>query len=179
MKNKRHYSKFISQKVIKALTIYLSVVLVLQFVFFPLPSLAEQANASQSTNSQLMINLFSRNINNLLENADKEYVVKNSYTMSVTAYNAGDIYQTDSTPCISANGEDICKALDRGYKRCAANFVPFGTLLTIEDYGTCVVTDRMNSRYFYRVDIAMKYSEKQQAREWGHKVLKIDVLEEK
>ena len=177
MNYRKHYKKFVSKKLMKGLTIYLSIVLVFQFVFFPVPSLVTEAKARQIVETGLTINLFSRDINHLPSNEDKQYTVKSTYTMSVTAYNAGDIYQCDDDPCIAANGENICEALDRGYKRCAANFVPFGTILNVEGYGICMVTDRMNSRYYYRVDIAMKESEKKAAREWGHKVLKIEILE--
>jgi 3D (Asp-Asp-Asp) domain-containing protein len=94
----------------------------------------------------------------------------------VTAYNAGDPAQNYGDPCEAANGEDICAALDSGFKRCAANFVPFGTLLHIAHYGVCTVTDRMNKRYRDRVDIAMKKHEKQKALQFGRRRLKVTVL---
>jgi 3D (Asp-Asp-Asp) domain-containing protein len=94
----------------------------------------------------------------------------------VTAYNVGDPDQNYGDPCESANGEDICAALDTGSKRCAANFVPFGTLLYIAHYGVCTVTDRMNKRYTDRVDIAMKKNEKKKALRFGLKRLKVTVL---
>jgi len=95
----------------------------------------------------------------------------------VTAYNVGDPDQNYGDPCESANGEDICAALDSGSRRCAANFVPFGTLLHIASYGFCTVTDRMNRRYTGRVDIAMKKNEKKKARRFGRKRLKVTVLD--
>ena len=85
----------------------------------------------------------------------------------VTAYNVGDPNQTDSSPCISANGTNLCEALERGEKHCATNAFPFGTILEIQNYGTCVVSDRMNLRYPNRIDIAMKLSEKQRALRFG------------
>ena len=90
----------------------------------------------------------------------------------VTAYNVGDPKQNHGNPCISANGENICAALNLGFKRCAANFVPFGTQLYIANYGVCTVTDRMNRRYRNRVDIAMKVTEKDKALQFGLKSLK-------
>lgn len=93
----------------------------------------------------------------------------------VTAYNVGDISQTDDSPCISANGENICEALEKGYKRCAANFVPIGTDLIIQNYGECKVTDRMNSRYKNRVDIAMTLEEKERAINFGLQRLLVTV----
>jgi len=94
----------------------------------------------------------------------------------ITAYNAGDVNQCDSTPCISANGENICEALRMGFKRCAANFVPLGTDLIIEGYGNCKVTDRMNSRYKNRVDIAFPLGD-DHAIKWGLKKLNVMVVD--
>ena len=94
----------------------------------------------------------------------------------VTAYNVGDPKQNHGNPCISANGENICAALNLGLKRCAANFVPFGTQLYIAHYGVCTVTDRMNRRYRNRVDIAMKVTEKDKALQFGLKKLKVTIL---
>lgn len=97
-------------------------------------------------------------------------------TREVTAYNVGDPAQTWGNPCVAANGENICAALDAGQKRCAANFVPFGTKLHIEKVGECVVTDRMNRRYKNRVDIAMKLVEKDKAIEFGLQRLTVKIV---
>ena len=94
----------------------------------------------------------------------------------VTAYNVGDPEQNWGDPCQSASGENICAALDSGLRRCAANFVPFGTLLRIAHYGTCTVTDRMHKRYADRVDIAMKKDEKKKALRFGLKRLPVTIL---
>lgn len=106
-----------------------------------------------------------------------------STVREVTAYNAGDPSQCSGNPCISANGENICLALEQGYKRCAANFVPLGTDIRvsspISDWSMiCKVTDRMNSRYFNRVDIAMTLEEKQRAKNFGLQNLLVEVLGE-
>ena len=94
----------------------------------------------------------------------------------VTAYNVGDPKQNHGNPCISANGENICAALDLGLKRCAANFVPFGTQLYIDHYVVCTVTDRMNRRYRNRVDISMKVTDKDKALQFGLKKLNVTIL---
>jgi len=94
----------------------------------------------------------------------------------VTAYNVGDTAQNHGDPCQSASGENICAALDSGFKRCAANFVPFGTKLHIDKIGVCTVTDRMNKRYRERVDIAMKKNEKARALRFGVKHLKVTII---
>jgi len=99
-----------------------------------------------------------------------------SQLREVTAYNVGDPNQNYGDPCQSANGENICAALDSGSKRCAANFVPFGTILRIAHYGVCIVTDRMNKRYSDRVDIAMKKEEKQKALRFGLRRLQVTVV---
>lgn len=103
-------------------------------------------------------------------------IVVSSKIRRISAYNAGDVNQCDSDPCTAANGENICLALERGYKRCAANFVPFGTILEIEGYGECMVVDRMNSRYPNGVDIAMKYSDKAKALQFGRRSLNVKII---
>ena len=99
----------------------------------------------------------------LLLHKTQYYKVKSETIRVVTAYNVGDPRQTDDTPCISANGENICKALADGEMRCAANFVPLGSRLYVEKIGVCLVTDRMNKRYRNRVDIAMQKDEYRKA----------------
>jgi|GEM_PF-2971518 len=94
----------------------------------------------------------------------------------VSAYNVGDPNQCDASPCTAANGENICLALELGYRRCAANFVPFGTLLEIEGVGRCLVTDRMHPRFGNTVDIAMKKNERREAVQFGRQRLNISII---
>jgi 3D (Asp-Asp-Asp) domain-containing protein len=94
----------------------------------------------------------------------------------VTAYNVGDPNQNFGDPCVAASGENICDALKRGLRRCAANFVPFGTRLHIERWGTCIVTDRMHRRYQNRVDVAMHRYEKKKAMEFGRRKLRVRII---
>ncbi len=91
--------------------------------------------------------------------------VDDQMTMTVSAYNSV-VWQTDDTPCIGAQGTDICELLEQGQQTCAANFVPIGTILNIEGLGMCTVRDRMNARYYYRVDWYMG-QDIQAARNWG------------
>ena len=105
------------------------------------------------------------------------YIVRSETIRIVTAYNAGDPGQTDDTPCISANGENICKALAKGKKRCAANFVPLGSRLYVEKIGVCLVTDRTNKRYRNRVDIAMQRDEYHKARRFGRQKLTVKIID--
>ena len=105
------------------------------------------------------------------------YKVKSETIRVVTAYNVGDSRQTDDTPCISANGENICRALAEGGMRCAANFVPLGSRLYVDKIGMCLVTDRMNRRYRNRVDIAMEKDEYRKARRFGRQKLQVKILD--
>jgi len=105
------------------------------------------------------------------------YIVRSETIRVVTAYNAGDPRQTDDTPCISASGENICKALATGKKRCAANFVPLGSRLHVDKIGVCLVTDRTNRRYRNRVDIAMQRDEYHEARRFGRQKLTVKIID--
>ncbi|MDP2631241.1 MAG: hypothetical protein Q8P30_00555 [Candidatus Uhrbacteria bacterium] len=77
-----------------------------------------------------------------------------SYTMSLTAtaYNSVP-EQTDDTPFTTASGTTTRRGV------IAANFLPIGTRIKIPElYGdeVFIVEDRMNSRYWYRIDIWME-----------------------
>jgi len=77
-----------------------------------------------------------------------------SYTMTVssTAYNSLP-GQTDSTPDVTASGTKTRHGV------VAANFLPIGTRIKIPElYGdqVFIVEDRMNPRYWYKVDIWME-----------------------
>ena len=113
----------------------------------------------------------------LLIEKNQRYIVRSETIRVVTAYNAGDPKQTDDTPCISASGENICKALATGKKRCAANFVPLGSHLHVEKIGVCLVTDRTNKRYRNRVDIAMQKDEYHKARRFGRQKLTVKIID--
>jgi 3D (Asp-Asp-Asp) domain-containing protein len=113
----------------------------------------------------------------LLVHKSQHFRVKSETIRVVTAYNVGDPRQTDDTPCIAANGEDICSALAKGEMRCAANFVPLGSHLYVDKIGVCLVTDRMNRRYRNRVDIAMEKNEYYKARRFGRQKLRVKILD--
>ena len=131
--------------------------------------------SSASSGEEIYLNV----THHLLEsgtNTQSSYHTVSETVRYVTAYNVGDPNQNHGDPCISANGENICEALELGAKRCAANFVPFGTTLFIQAFGFCVVTDRTNSRYQNRVDIAMKSNERRKAKKFGKKKLHVKIL---
>lgn len=103
---------------------------------------------------------------------EKEIASKRKVT--ITAYSS-TIDQTDDTPCITANGYDLCKNNQENVV--AANFLPFGTKVRIpKHFGDLVFTvqDRMNARYYYRADIWMQTREK--AKTFGIKYTEIEVL---
>jgi 3D (Asp-Asp-Asp) domain-containing protein len=108
-----------------------------------------------------------------IETETRKVLWSKSYAM--TAYNS-DVSQCDASPCITANGFNVCK---HGIEdTVAANFLPFGTEIRIPDlFGdrVFVVRDRMNSRYQNRVDVWFKSYEN--AIDFGVKYATIEVLE--
>jgi 3D (Asp-Asp-Asp) domain-containing protein len=116
----------------------------------------------------------SLNRNYLPENNEREvaYVTK----IVFTAYNS-EVAQCDDTPCVTANGFDVCKHDKED--TIAMNGIKFGTKIRIPElFGdrVFVVRDRMNARYgSNRGDIWMR--EKSAAKQFGVKVAKVEVLE--
>lgn len=98
------------------------------------------------------------------------YEVKAKYTVAVTGYSS-EVWQTDSTPFITASNTHVRDGV------IAANFLPFGTLIRIPElYGSkiFIVEDRMNSRYWYNIDIW--FADTQIARAFGKKIVAIEIL---
>lgn len=83
------------------------------------------------------------------------------------------VEETDSSPCISADGTNICE-----YDGCvvASNDYEFGTKVVIDGFGECEVKDRMNSRYngTGNMDIYFKMDLKG-ALEFGRKHVKVAI----
>lgn len=80
------------------------------------------------------------------------------YTMTARiSFYSSDPYQTDDTPCIPADGSDLCIMAANGQvDAIAANFLPLGTTVRFPELDidgiatpekTFVVRDRMNKRY--------------------------------
>lgn len=101
--------------------------------------------------------------------------VKDTKIRKVTAYNLVE-GQTDKDPCIGAANINICPMVEAGDMICAANFVPFYTVLEIEGIGRCLVLDRMNSRYPDYVDIAMPAGRVDEALQFGVRDLDVGVI---
>lgn len=95
--------------------------------------------------------------------------------VTATAYSS-TVGQTDSTPCITANGYNLCEHNQENV--IAANFLPFGTKVIFPELDpekVYTVQDRMNKRYWYRVDFwKINYND---ARDFGLKKLKIEIYE--
>ena len=91
--------------------------------------------------------------------------------VSATAYSSTPD-QTDDSPFITAWNTRVRDGI------VAANFLPFGTKIKIPDiYGNkiFVVEDRMNRRYWHKVDIW--FPDRQSALEFGLRTIKIQILE--
>lgn len=84
--------------------------------------------------------------------------------------------ETDSTPEIAANGQNIWELHKTGSSTCASNRYKFGTIIYIPDIGFCIVRDRMNRRFddTFQVDYYMGY-DKKRAKQSGiqHKRIKV------
>mgnify|MGYP001593081784 FL=1 len=91
--------------------------------------------------------------------------------VSATAYSSTPD-QTDDSPFVTAWNTRVRDGI------VAANFLPFGTRIKIpEIYGDkiFVVEDRMNRRYWHKVDIW--FPDRQSALEFGLRTIKIQILE--
>lgn len=176
---KKNRKRIISFKLAKKLIFLLILVFLFDFFFFPMPVLANEAvERAEIINMINEIDFSKKNstepviINHLPENSVWE--TKKTTFHTITAYNS-EVGQTDSTPCITANGFDLC---EHGLEdTIAANFLRFGTKVRIPDlFGdrVFIVRDRMNRRYSNRVDIWM--TEKQDAKNFGVKIAKVEVL---
>ena len=100
----------------------------------------------------------------------KTYKPKKTYVVAATGYSSTP-EQTDSTPFITASGTHVRDGV------IAANFLPIGTIIKIPElFGdkTFIVEDRMNSRYWLNIDIW--FSEKNLAKEFGLKVVKVEIV---
>ncbi len=122
-------------------------------------NLQPAAQATEIINYQLPVN---------------EIKVVRTKKVTITAYNAVP-EQTDSTPCITADGTNICQ--NKNIKVVAANWLPFGTKVRIPEYfGDTIfeVRDRMNQRYNERLDVLMESIP--DAKQFGRRYLTVEIL---
>ncbi len=149
------------------------------YLFFPMPTLADEA-VRQSKVDFIMsqVEEIENNrvkpkiVNYLPENETKEAELGGFRV--ITAYNS-EVGQCDDTPCETANLFNVCEF---GIENTvAANFLPLGTTIKIPElFGdrVFVVRDRMNRRYTDRIDVWMK--DKAEAKIFGVKYAKIEIL---
>lgn len=159
----------------------IKVIVLLALIFeFTCPHFSLAAETIEPQQSILLPNMI---IKADLEAEEKVYLimpiyeprVAKTYNLIVTAYSSTPD-QTDSTPCITANGFDLCAHNQEDVV--AANFLPFGTKIKIPEYfGDRIFTvqDRMNDRYYYRVDVWLESF--QAAKSFGAHYTVIEVLE--
>jgi 3D (Asp-Asp-Asp) domain-containing protein len=178
--------------------VLLIIIFSFNFLFFAMPTLADEAvAASKSGTSSTETNVQSDNIvkdiqpdNQVLqiireqaekvaaqkaeEEKNKDKVIYSGIHV-ITAYNS-EAAQTDDSPCITANGFNVCEHGEED--TIAANFLKFGTKVKIPElFGdrVFVVRDRMNKRYSDRVDVWMV--KRQDAVKFGVKKVTIQVIE--
>jgi 3D (Asp-Asp-Asp) domain-containing protein len=180
--------RIISPQKAKNIIFFLVFVLIFNFFLFPLPMLANSNAQMEKISKKSMVIMSDRTgdilnkaailgdneLENNLPNIDV-WKTKYSVNSTITAYNS-EVAQCDDSPCITANGFNVC---EHGKEdTIAANFLKFGTKVRIPELfgdNIFIVRDRMNKRYSERVDVWM--IEKQDARQFGVKRAKIEVLE--
>ena len=174
---KNNLYRKINIKLKRKIIFTLFLVIVFDFFLFPFPILANQYADVVRNEADIVVKNNSY-VNNVIKSRlpeSNDLKVLRTKNLVVTAYNS-EVAQCDAMPCITANGFNLCK---HGIEdSIAANFLKFGTKVKIPElYGDkiFVVRDRMNKRYQNRVDIWML--EKDDARKFGVKRAKIEVLE--
>lgn len=98
-------------------------------------------------------------------------IIDEELTISITGYSS-TTDQTDDDPFTTAMGTHVRDGI------VAANFLPFGTKIKIPQiFGDKIFTveDRMNKRYWERIDIW--FPDRESADNFGLRTLKIQVLE--
>lgn len=148
------------------------------YVFFP-----AMANADMAPKQDTMDHKTVALMINAMENETKpfgtlpvseEAVPRKTFKIPITAYTS-EVGQTDSTPCITASGMDVCKRNQEDIV--AANFLPIGTRVRIPElYGDRIFTvqDRMNKRYDKHMDVWLK--DLKEAKKFGLKYSTIEVF---
>ncbi len=94
-----------------------------------------------------------------------------------TAYSS-TVDQTDNSPCITANGFNVCEHNVEDV--IAANFLPMGTRVRFPElYGDRIFTvrDRMNKRFSDRVDFWKK--SRADAKRFGVKRVRIEIVSDR
>ena len=174
----------------QGLSLLIFIVMLFQFALFYGPVLADyavkQAEAASLSQDEEIISLdqvskagaMDQEAAKLAEStasSSPEIKVIRTSRHVITAYNS-EAAQTDASPCITANGFNVCNHGEED--TIAANFLKFGTKVQIPElFGdrVFVVRDRMNKRHSDRVDVWMK--DRSDAIKFGVKVAEIRVVE--
>lgn len=96
-------------------------------------------------------------------------------TIVATAYSSTED-QTDDTPCIAAQGFDLCTHNTENV--IATNMLPLGTKVRFVNYNPDIiytVVDRMHERYNARIDFWK--TSRERARQFGIRTLKMEIYE--
>ena len=197
MTNFKQYLKLAKNKLIERLLLFVILLALANFVAFPAPAFADTVLANISSTTVNFSYQFAPDNQGVSliqiinpgvifyngEPAKDSHLPKNSglaakYEVNevLTAYTS-EAAQTDDSPCITANGFDLCK---HGQEDTVAiNGVRMGTRVRFPDlFGNrvFVVRDRMNSRYgSNRADVWML--SKANAISFGVRVARMEVLE--
>ncbi|MBP7005807.1 3D domain-containing protein [Patescibacteria group bacterium] len=95
-----------------------------------------------------------------------------TYSVDMTAYTS-TVEECDADPFITADGSTVADGI------IAANFLPFGTKVRMPElFGdkVFVVHDRMNARYWYRIDVWM--NDQKAMRKFGiHHNVKVEIVQ--
>lgn len=165
------------RKTAKKLVFLVVCIFVFDFLFFPFPIMAANNNLQEKELSEFeeVVVQHKEFVFNAKLPENKDRKVKYSRKVAITAYNS-TVEQCDDTPCITANGFDVCK---HGIEdTVATNMLSFGTKIRIPElFGdkVFVVRDRMNKRYSNRVDVWM--SKEFHAKIFGLQYAEIEILE--
>ncbi len=155
-------------------SLILSFVAVINFAF-PHPALGRMSaepsfDASQTTCLDVPADFTVPGPVNRLPEVERR-PAKRVIRLTVTAYSS-TVDQTDADPFTTASGSRVRDGI------IAYNYLPFGTRIRFPDiFGdkVFVVQDRLNARAGqYLADIWM--TSREQANQWGHKVLRMEVL---
>lgn len=150
--------------------------LVLTSTSIPVALADTNENVAQTTT------ISSSSNDNALLDQDTPALPLRTYKVDMTAYTSA-VDECDADPWTTASGFNLQPLFNTASTEddviVAANFLPFGTKIRIPElFGdkVFVVHDRMNSRYWQRVDVWMK--DKKVARQFGlHHNVKIEIVE--
>lgn len=155
--------------------VLIGLVIILAFIFL-LPQakiLANFATPTIASADEERGELLTEN-NKVIHLPNNNIKILRTAKVTITAYNAVP-EQTDDTPCITADGTNVCLKSDINI--IAANWLPFGAQVRIpEVFGDTIfeVHDRMNQRYTNRIDVLM--NSVPQAKQFGLQQLEVEIL---